>query len=146
MASNTKLYERLRALENASRVALVKERRRAFNSAPPRYASPKFMAQGIAYALQARAFGGLPLAIQSQLSSITNGKPVQATTPKIKPGTRLLREWHGTTHEVMTTDKGYVWNGTTYRSLTAIARRITGTQWNGRVFFGLKKKRGARDG
>jgi hypothetical protein len=146
MASNTKLYERLRALENASRVELVEEWHRVFKSAPPRYASPKFMAQGIAYALQARAFGGLPLAIQRQLAGITNGKPVQAASPKIKPGTRLLREWHGTTHEVMATDKGYVWNGKTYRSLTAIARTITGTQWNGPAFFGLKKKRGAKDG
>ncbi|MEQ1717289.1 MAG: DUF2924 domain-containing protein [Hyphomicrobium sp.] len=146
MASNTKLYERLRALETSSRVELVAEWNRVFKSAPPRYASPKFMAQGIAYALQERAFGGLSLAIQRQLSSIANGKPVQATSEKIKPGTRLLREWHGTTHEVMATDKGYVWNGTTYRSLTAIARTITGTQWNGLVFFGLKKKLGAKDG
>ena len=146
MASNTNLYERLRALENASRVELVEEWRLFFKSDPPRYASPKFMAQGIAYALQVRAFGGLPRAIQRQLSSIANGEPVQATSPKIKPGTRLLREWHGTTHEVMATDKGYVRNGTTYRSLTAIARTITGTQWNGLLFFGLKKKRGAKDG
>ena len=146
MASNTKLYERLRALENSSRVELVEEWHRVFKCGPPRYASPKFMAQAIAYALQERAFGGLSQAIQRQLSSITNGKPVQATSPKIKPGTRLLREWRGTTHEVMATDKGYVWNGTTYRSLTAIARTITGTQWNGLVFFGLKKKRGAKDG
>ena len=146
MASHTKLYERLRALENASRVELVEEWHRVFKSDPPRYASPKFMAQGIAYALQERAFGGLPLAIQRQLSSIANGEPMQAKSPKIKPGTRLLREWHGTTHEVMATDKGYVWNGTTYRSLTAIARTITGTQWNGPVFFGLKRKRGAKDG
>jgi hypothetical protein len=145
MASNTKLYERLRALENASRVELVEEWRQFFKSDPPRYASPKFMAQAIAYALQERAFGGLPLAIQRQLSSIANGEAAQAISPKIKPGTRLLREWHGATHEVMATDKGYVWNGTTYRSLTAIARTITGTQWNGLVFFGLKKKRGAKD-
>lgn len=59
MASNTKLYERLRALENASRVELLEEWHRVIKSAPPRYASPKFMAQGIAYALQERAFGGL---------------------------------------------------------------------------------------
>ncbi len=146
MASNNKLYKQLRALENTSRAELVDEWHRTFKSPPPRYASPKFMAQGIAYELQTRAFGGLSQAIQRQLASISNGKPVQATSPKIKPGTRLLREWHGTTHEVMATDKGYVWNGTTYRSLTAIARTITGTPWNGLVFFGLKKKRGATDG
>lgn len=95
MPSNTKLYERLRALENDSRVELVEEWHRVFKSAPPRYASPKFMAQGIAYALQERAFGGLPPAIQRQLSSIANGEPVRTNSPKIKPGTRLLREWHG---------------------------------------------------
>ena len=57
---------------------------------------------------------------------------------KVQPGTQLLREWHGKTYEVLVTDQGYIYQGTTYRSLTAIAGIITGTQWSGPQFFGLK--------
>ena len=57
----------------------------------------------------------------------------------IKPGTRLLREWHGVLHEVIITENGVLCNGTTYRSLSHIARAITGTRWSGPLFFGLRK-------
>ena len=56
---------------------------------------------------------------------------------KLMPGTRLLREWGNTTHEVAVTDQGYVYRGMTYRSLSAIAETITGTRWSGPKFFGL---------
>ncbi len=58
------------------------------------------------------------------------------TARRILPGTRLLREWSGDTHEVLVTDQGYVYRGTTYRSLSAIAQVITGTRWSGPKFFG----------
>ena len=58
--------------------------------------------------------------------------------PPLPAGTRLLREWRGTTHEVLVTDQGFVHRGTTYRSLTAAAFAITGTKWSGYEFFGLK--------
>ena len=61
--------------------------------------------------------------------------------PTFKPGTRLIREWQGRTHEVTVLEQGFRWNGETYRSLSAIARAITGTRWNGHVFFGLKSRR-----
>ena len=64
--------------------------------------------------------------------------PVLEAQPKFKPGTRLIREWQGRTHEVTVLEQGFQWNGETYRSLSAIARAITGTRWNGHVFFGLK--------
>ena len=63
------------------------------------------------------------------------------TKPKKKAfpsGTRFLREWHGKNHEVTATDNGFYYQGETYRSLTAIARHITGTQWSGPNFFGVK--------
>ena len=56
---------------------------------------------------------------------------------RIKPGTRLAREWHGQMHHVLITDAGYSYNDKSYSSLSAIARRITGASWSGPRFFGL---------
>jgi len=61
--------------------------------------------------------------------------------PELKPGTRLVREWQGRTYEVLVLDDGFSWQGTRYRSLSAIARQITGTAWSGPLFFGLKPNR-----
>ena len=98
--------------------------------------------------LQEQEFGGLRTPARRELLAIAKGEPVsaQASRIKIKPGTRLLREWHGTTHEVLVTDQGFVWDGATYRSLSAIALAITGAKWNGHRFFGLVKGRGGASG
>ena len=61
--------------------------------------------------------------------------------PELKPGTRLIREWQGRTYEVLVLDDGFSWQNTRYRSLSAIARTITGTPWSGPLFFGLKPNR-----
>jgi hypothetical protein len=63
--------------------------------------------------------------------------------PELKPGTRLVREWQGRTYEVVVLDDGFSWQGTSYRSLSALARKITGTAWSGPLFFGLKPNRAA---
>ena len=57
---------------------------------------------------------------------------------RIKPGTRLIREWHGEVHDVLVLEEGFAFRGRVHRSLTAIAREITGTAWNGHRFFGLR--------
>ena len=62
---------------------------------------------------------------------------------KLKPGTRLLREWQGRSHEVLVLNDGFSWQATHYRSLSAIARKITGTAWSGPLFFGLRPNRSA---
>jgi hypothetical protein len=94
-----------------------------------------------------RELGGLPAAAQRELLSIAKGTQSAATSSKIKikPGTKLLREWDGNTHEVLVTDKGFVWKGTTYGSLSAVAFAITGAKWSGQRFFGLLKVRGGQD-
>jgi hypothetical protein len=61
-----------------------------------------------------------------------------ASLPAMQPGTQLLREWQGQTQRVTVKEEGFEYNGTTYRSLSAIARRITGTAWSGPAFFGLR--------
>ena len=107
---------------------------------PPPNLSRQLLVRSIAYRLQEQAFGGLKPATRKRLLAIAAGADsLQTTAPPIKPGTRLIRDWHGETHEVMVFDKGYHWRGGTYGSLSAIARKITGTRWNGHVFFGLKK-------
>ena len=75
---------------------------------------------------------------------IARGSPPSAPPSTIKPGTRLLREWQGVTHEVIVLDDGVRYRGETWGSLSAVAREITGTRWSGPLFFGLKDRH--RDG
>lgn len=103
------------------------------------------------YRMQENAFGGLSRSAKARLvaaaeeSGRSGGKVPRVRTDRtIKPGTKFLREWNGRTHEVMAlADGGFVYRGTVYRSLSAIAREITGTRWSGPVFFGLEAGRGA---
>jgi hypothetical protein len=142
------LSQALRALEATSREELIRHWRRFYRSEPLRYASCEFLVRAISYAMQEQEFGSLRAPARRELLAIAKGEPASAQTSRIriKPGTRLLREWHGTTHEVIVTDQGFVWDGATYRSLSAIAFAITGAKWNGHRFFGLVKGRGGVNG
>ena len=148
VTSQGKLKGTLRALNAATREDLLRKWWRLYKSEPPRYASRDFLVRAISYALQEREFGGLPASVRRALPAIARGTPasVQAPRPRIKPGTRLLREWHGTTHEVLVIDQGFVWQGATYGSLSAVAVAITGAKWNGPRFFGLTSRGGANAG
>ncbi len=148
MTGERQLSQALRALRAASREELIRQWRRFYRSEPLRYASCEFLVRAISYAMQEQEFGGLRTPARRELLAIAKGEPVSAQTSqiRIKPGARLLREWHGTTHEVLVTDQGFVWDGATYRSLSAIAFAITGTKWNGHRFFGLVKARGGANG
>ena len=68
--------------------------------------------------------------------------PTALTAPLPRSGTILVREWQGNTHHVTVGDEGFLWNGRTYRSLSGIARAITGTNWNGPRFFGMREMSG----
>ncbi len=110
---------------------------------------PKFMRRAmilraVAHALQKDALGGLDAATQKRLDQLVRQVvPAGGRAPrpvlKIKVGTRFIREWQGRTHTVTADPSGFMWQGKSYGSLSAIARAITGTRWNGRVFFGLKR-------
>jgi len=98
----------------------------------------------IAYKLQERAHGGLAPAVRRRLRALAqelerSGAGAFAPAPLPKSGTRLLREWGGRTHNVIVLDRGFEYEGERYRSLTEIARRITGAHWSGPRFFGLRK-------
>ena len=93
----------------------------------------------IAYRLQER-FYGIPVPEATKAKLVANGDDRTPGNGLPLAGTRLVREWKGVTHEVIVRDDGVVEYGKgLYRSLSAVARKITGTNWNGRIFFGLKK-------
>jgi hypothetical protein len=123
------------------------EWRRLHRMPPPMRLSRDLLIRGITYKLQERALGGLSKSLMRKLEHL-NVEPAvsdegKSTPPvSLKPGTRLVREWHGVTHTVLVHAEGVEWNGRRYRSLTVVAREITGSHWSGPRFFGLRKRRG----
>ncbi|MFC3615276.1 DUF2924 domain-containing protein [Lutimaribacter marinistellae] len=126
-------------LEDLARADLLDLWQAIFDAPAPRMLSQPFLRRFIAFEMQSRRHGGLPRAVTTALGKGTDAKP-KASSPALKPGRRLLREWNGVTHVVDVTDQGFAWNGTSYRSLSAIAREITGAHWSGPRFFGLSSK------
>jgi hypothetical protein len=139
---------RLEALRNFE---LRGEWRRLHHMQPPKSLSRELLLRGITYKIQERAFGGLSKSILRKLigtepeaSSIENRRAAPRTT--VEPGTRLVREWNGNTHTVLVHADGVEWRGQRYRSLSVVAREITGAHWSGPLFFGLTSKKEAGDG
>jgi hypothetical protein len=110
--------------------------------------SRELLVRAVAHRMQEVAVGGLRPVRQRQLRQIAQqfketGAANTPPRPELKPGTRLVREWQGRTYEVLVLDDGLSWQGTHYGSLSAVARKITGTPWSGPLFFGLKQNRSA---
>ena len=124
--------------------ALRQRWRELHHSEPPLRMSRELLIQAIAYRIQEIALGGLSRAARTKLAGSSaelanTAKPRAITRCRIKAGTRFLREWQGRTHEVIATEDGrFRYAGASYRSLSQIARQITGTRWSGPAFFGLK--------
>jgi hypothetical protein len=122
--------------------------REYFGVEPPAYRRG-FLVRGLAHRIQELTYGGLKPAYQARLDAMIDGtgKPNGAGLSgrrarqevNLLEGTKLLREWRGVTHEVTVIEGGYEHQGKRYRSLSAVARAITGTQWSGPLFFGLRK-------
>lgn len=109
-----------------------------FGCEAPRYLSAVFMRKALAHEAQCRLVGGLAAADVRTLRSIARGKRLAfQASPVLSAGTHLVREWNGRTYQVEVRKSGFVMDGKSYRSLTAIARRITGANWSGPRFFGL---------
>ena len=131
----------LNDLENLSIHELQAAYEAVFLAASPQRASVDFLRGNIAWALQAREAKQNPATLrQALLKRINRSSPQQVALCKV--GTRFIREWQGHTHEVTVLEKGYLWQGEHYRSLSRIAREITGTRWSGPRFFGLKETDG----
>lgn len=136
------LAEQLREIAALSRAGCVERWTDTFGQAPPKYASVRFMQRVLARELQIRLLGDYPPQLRRELKDLgraaTHGeKPAAAA----RPGSCLLREWNGRVYRVEVTPAGYVLDGQTYRSLTTIARRITGAHWSGPRFFGLRTRK-----
>jgi hypothetical protein len=113
---------------------------------PPMRLSRDLLVRGITYKLQERAYGGLSIATARKLEQAAAGPPSHGSvTPApppipLRPGTRLVREWRGVTHMVLIHADGIEWRGQRYRSLSVVARKITGARWSGPRFFGLRQR------
>ena len=136
---------RLAALPSADIRDLKEQWRNLFGTEPPPY-NRRFLERRIAYRIQELAYGGLKpetiarleaLGEQIDGGNITLRRIRQEQRPIV--GTRLLREYQGVENVVTVTRDGYEYQGRPYQSLSAIARAITGTRWNGWLFFGLRK-------
>jgi hypothetical protein len=121
------------------------EWRRLHRAPPPMRLSRDLLIRGIIYKLQERTYGGLSLSITRKLGQAA-ADPLNRSAAKLvppttlMPGTRLVREWHGVTHNVFIHADGIEWRGQRYRSLTVVARKITGAHWSGPRFFGLSRR------
>jgi hypothetical protein len=141
------LADALAALATMSPAQLRSEWRRVYRISPPQM-TPDLLMRGIAFRLQERAFGSLPVSAVRQLEReakrLERGDaPAGKPELRLKPGTRLVRSWNGTTYSVLVTDDAYLMGGRSFTSLTHVAEAITGAHWSGPRFFGLKPKRGA---
>ena len=137
-----KLEREIAALGDLSRAELIERWQGHYRSAPPKGISRSLLIRAVAYEMQARRFGGLRPATERRLRQIADGvgasnNCVRDTAVVVRPGARLIREWHGVVHVVDAIDGAFLWNGLRYRSLSAIARAITGARWSGPRFFGV---------
>ena len=134
------LNEELAALADFSPAQLREKWSRVTAKPTPRI-SVKLLRLALAWELQAKVHGGLPRKTSNRLAALATAR---ATDRSAQPGMRLVREWNGKLHIVtIGDDKVIRWNEREWKSLSEVARTITGTRWSGPVFFGLKQRKAA---
>jgi Protein of unknown function (DUF2924) len=142
---------RVAALKTTQTTELKREWRDLFETEPPPY-NRRFLESRLAYRIQELAYGGLKPETIARLEAIAEdldgGDPDRrrrrAAQDRPIAGTRLIREWQGVEHCVTVRDEDFEYQGRPYKSLSAVARAITSTRWNGLIFFGLKNQRASR--
>ncbi len=122
-----------------------------YGSDPPPY-KRQFLIKRLAYRIQELFYGGLSETAKARLKQVAQEDPVARVDGKVSkkrqsenailPGTRFVRIWKDRRYEVLAQENGFEYDGRIFRSLSAVAREITGTRWNGKLFFGLKKHNG----
>jgi len=153
--SKHSVVEQVAALDKSPTDELIEEYRRLHDKAP-RTRNRAWLIRKVAWAIQAEAFGGLSDKAKVRLEeliaqigpplgaadrTITTGRPRKPEPNGPPVGTTLTRVWHGQQVVVHVRDNGFEYDGVLYRSLTAVAERVTGSHWNGRLFFGLVDRR-----
>jgi len=145
-STTSALAHEIGALRQATPAELKERWRALYGNEPPRRISRDLLVRSLAYRIQEKALGGLKPSTCRLLAKVAGDASVHrpmrvAPQPTLKPGTVLLREWHGTQHQVIVREDGIVFRGKPYKSLSEVAYRITGTKWSGPRFFGLKASR-----
>jgi Protein of unknown function (DUF2924) len=131
-------------LPNLSLLELRHRWKTLFGHPAPKSLRRNFLARAVAYQMQVEAYGGLSVATKRRLreiaSAVRNGDASAILGgSRIRPGTQMIRQWQSTTHTVTALADGFEWDGRTYKSLSAVANAITGSNWNGFAFFGIKR-------
>jgi hypothetical protein len=133
---------RVAALPGMTTAELKAMWRELFDAEPPIQNNRQYLVNRLAYRIQELAYGGLRPAIRAKLDAMAyalDPKAPKQRTDRPVVGTQLIREWRGVEQRVTVVANGFEWQGRRFKSLSAAARAITGTQWNGPVFFGLKR-------
>jgi hypothetical protein len=141
------LQARIEALPGLSIAELRQAWAEAWGAPPPKGARRRLLMLGIAWKWQAELYGGYSRSAERRLALLEadfrqRGAPRanahRACPERLRPGSRLIRDWKGERHEVEVTETGYLWRGQSWTSLSSVAREITGTRRNGPAFFGLR--------
>jgi hypothetical protein len=142
------IAKRLAELPKLNKPSLCELWKELFKSDPPTQLRRRLMIQILAHRLQEQTFGSLSTANRGRLRRLAqafanNSESIIPSTPSLKPGTRLVRQWRDQVHLVNVEAKGYEYQGARYQSLSEVARLITGTRWSGPLFFGIKNEQGS---
>jgi hypothetical protein len=140
----SQIPDQIANLRRLSRSELLDLWQKLYKKAAPQGIRREILVPFLAYRIQEHAYGGLNPKVVAELHRIARAlerNPASTDAlvrSRIKTGTRLLRQWRGHTHEVFVTESGFEYGGVGYRSLSEIARKVTGTRWSGPAFFGLR--------
>ena len=150
--NRTSVLRQLAALQEMPLTELQEKWKDLYGNKPPHF-KKSFLVKRLSYRIQELFYGGISKESERKLAEAAQNDPLCTLgqrnaammrafkkTGHIAPGTRFVRDWNDNRYEVTVREKGFEYNGKIYRSLSAIATEITGTRWNGRVFFGLKKR------
>lgn len=143
--TSARLNGKIRALKFLTRNELCERFSIVYRQLPPRRLSRQLLIRSIAYQIQEDTLEAADRDLAKRLKTMAialqeTGQIDVGHLPPVKLGTRLIREWKGTTHEVIVTRDGFIYRAEQYRSLSQIARLITGARWSGPRFFGLRKR------
>ena len=153
--TKTSVLRQLATLQNMSLDQLREKWLDLYGTEPPQY-KKQFLVKRLAHRIQELFYGGLSAQAKSHLKKVAETDPVATVIRKIPderksqeailPGTRFVRIWNDQRYEVIARESGFEYDGRIFRSLSAIAREITGTRWNGKIFFGLKNSHRKKEG
>jgi hypothetical protein len=125
----------LLSLAQMDKEELVAKWKELFDTTPPEYGAV-YMRRRLAHRIQELFYGGLSDDLKSQM--LARKRTPSRNSKTLKPGNRIIREWHDVKYEVIIRPNGVEFEGQLYRSLSGVAKKITGTQWNGKKFFGVE--------